>query len=94
MNISASSASLHSKEKARAMANINENIHNKVESMIATKKLPEKVYMNHPPKKQAPMNYKIVEDENATKGWNNHFNSTYKKYDPEKDGPKLANNIN
>ena len=51
MNISASSASLHSKEKARAMANINENIHNKVESMIATKKQPEKVYMNHPPKK-------------------------------------------
>ena len=50
--------------------------------------------MNHPPEKQAPMNYKIVEDENATKGWNNHFNSTYKKYDPKKDGPKLANNIN
>ncbi len=50
--------------------------------------------MNHPPKKQAPMNYKTDADENVTNGWNNNFNSTYKKYNPKTDGPKLANNIN
>jgi len=35
---------VQSKEKARALANINENILNKVESMIETKKKPEKQY--------------------------------------------------
>ena len=41
-----------SKEKARAMANVNEGIVSKVESMIETKKKPEKVFNNNPPKKE------------------------------------------
>ena len=41
-----------SKEKARAMANVNEGIISKVESMIETKKKPEKVFNNNPPKKE------------------------------------------
>jgi len=44
--------SLQSKDKSRALANINEDILNKVESMISTKKLPEKVYNNNPPQKE------------------------------------------
>lgn len=44
---------MQSKEKARALANVNENILNKVESMIETKKKPEKQYQNNPPKKDA-----------------------------------------
>ena len=34
------------------MANINDDIVNKVESMIETKKKPEKVFNNNPPKKE------------------------------------------
>jgi len=46
-----------SKEKTRAMANINQGIQSKVESMIETKKKPEKVFNNNPPKKEvAKMN--------------------------------------
>ena len=41
-----------SKEKARALANINNDILTKVENMIHTKKKPEKVFKNNPPKKE------------------------------------------
>ena len=41
-------------EKAYEAANVNKEILSKVESMIATKKKPEKVFQNHPPRKEVP----------------------------------------
>ena len=41
-----------SKEKARALANVNNDILSKVEGMIHTKKVAAKVFRNNPPKKE------------------------------------------
>lgn len=62
-----------SKEKARAMANINEGIIKQVESMIETKKKPEKVFNNNPPKKEVPQKSGAVDNEAVEKAWNTHF---------------------
>ena len=58
------------------MANINENIISKVESMIETKKKPEKVYSNNPPKKEV-LRKEDQEAVNRSSEWNNHFNARY-----------------
>jgi len=43
-----------SAKKARAFENINKDIINQVESMIETKKKPEKIFNNNPPRKEVP----------------------------------------
>ena len=48
------STSAHKGEKKQSAVNVNEDILNKVEGLIQTKKKPEKVYNNNPPKKEAP----------------------------------------
>ena len=66
-----------SAEKARAMANINESIVSKVESMIETKKKPEKVFNNNPPKKEVVQRSNQDDNLQRTQGWNTHFNAKY-----------------
>ena len=62
------------------MANVNEDILNKVEGMIATKKQPEKVFNNNPPKKEVPMAVN-QDNEELTQGWNPLFNqSKHRKF--------------
>ena len=63
------------KEKNRAMANVNEEILNKVEGMIATKKQPEKIFRNNPPRKEAPLNLER-DTEELNQGWNPLFNQS------------------
>ena len=59
------------------MANINESIVSKVESMIETKKKPEKVFNNNPPKKEVVQRSNQDDNLQRTQGWNTHFNAKY-----------------
>ena len=72
-NMAKDNAQAQSKEKARALANINEDILNKVESMIETKKKPEKVLNNNPPKKEIAQTGNFDNAERKA-GWDPHFN--------------------
>lgn len=61
--------------KNKALASVNEEIVNKVEAMIATKKQPEKVFNNNPPKREVPVETNI-DKEQLTQGWNGLFNQS------------------
>ena len=56
--------------------NVNQDILNKVEGMIATKKKPEKVFNNNPPKKEVPDTNTHQNNEDLIQGWNTHFNQS------------------
>lgn len=47
--------------------------------MIETKKKPEKVFANNPPKKEVPKAVDVNTQDRG--GWNNNFNSKYKNKD-------------
>ena len=61
------------KSKSRALANVNAEILNKVEGMIATKKQPEKVFNNNPPKREVVQNQPAENNQAKVQNWNSHF---------------------